>query len=137
MMGAMVSKRSRWTALLGGAIVALLGLGTVVDMPDLAARDNDTLPACGELPPEASATADAIREGGPFPYPDRDGSRFGNYENRLPEQPSGFYREYTVDTPGVDHRGARRIVTGGDTPTDPESWYYTDDHYESFCEMPQ
>ena len=51
-------------------------------------------------------------------------------------QSSDFYREYTVETPGLDHRGARRIVTGGGSETDPEVWTFTDDHYESFCEIP-
>ena len=54
---------------------------------------------------------------------------FGNREQRLPQRPRGYYREYTVDTPGLGHRGARRIVTGG---TPPDAWYYTDDHYDSF-----
>ncbi len=54
---------------------------------------------------------------------------FGNFEKRLPQRPRGYYREYTVPTPGVGHRGARRIVTGGDPPTE---FFYTDDHYESF-----
>lgn len=54
---------------------------------------------------------------------------FGNREGRLPRQPKGWYREYTVDTPGLGHRGARRIVTGGMPPT---QWFYTDDHYDSF-----
>ncbi|PID53289.1 MAG: hypothetical protein CSB46_08995 [Micrococcales bacterium] len=72
---------------------------------------------------------------GPFDYPGKDGSTFGNYEGHLPPQQRGFYREYTVRTPGVDHRGARRIVTGGFDQDDPEHWYYTGDHYESFCEF--
>lgn len=80
------------------------------------------------LPPEAEATLALIRRGGPFPYR-QDGSVFGNREGRLPPQPRGWYREYTVPTPGLGHRGARRIVTGGDPPRE---WYYTDDHYASF-----
>jgi ribonuclease T1 len=54
---------------------------------------------------------------------------FFNREGRLPSRPRGYYREYTVDTPGLGHRGARRIVTGGEPP---DVWYYTDDHYDSF-----
>ena len=92
------------------------------------------LPACGSLPDEAWDTVDLIEAGGPFPHPDNDDRRFGNYERILPEQPRNYYREYTVDTPGVHHRGARRIVTGGGA-SGVEAWYYTDDHYESFCEM--
>ena len=75
-----------------------------------------------------------IQQGGPYPYPAKDGTTFYNREGRLPTQSSGYYREYTVETPGLDHRGARRIVAGGGA-TDPEVWYYTDDHYESFCEF--
>ena len=80
------------------------------------------------LPPEAVATIEQIRRGGPFRY-DRDGSVFQNRERRLPDRPRGYYREYTVETPGARDRGARRIVTGGDPP---EVYYYTDDHYGSF-----
>lgn len=80
------------------------------------------------LPPEAVATLEAIARGGPFPYP-RDGSTFQNRERRLPDEPRGYYREYTVETPGSPDRGARRIVSGGDPP---EVFYYTDDHYRSF-----
>ena len=80
------------------------------------------------LPPEADATLALIAAGGPFPY-DRDGVVFGNFEQRLPRRERGWYHEYTVPTPGVDHRGARRIVTGGTPPS--EDWY-TDDHYETF-----
>jgi len=70
-----------------------------------------------------------IDAGGPFPY-ERDGSVFGNFERRLPERPRGWYREYTVPTPGEDDRGARRIVRGRDGT----SWY-TADHYESFARV--
>ena len=77
---------------------------------------------------EARDTIALIRRGGPFPHP-QDGSTFQNREGLLPANPRGWYREYTVETPGLSHRGARRIVTGGDPP---EAWYYTDDHYDSF-----
>ncbi len=80
------------------------------------------------LSPEASDTIALIQRGGPFPYR-QDGGEFGNREGRLPPRPRGWYREYTVETPGLDHRGGRRIVTGGMPPT---QWYYTDDHYDSF-----
>ena len=80
------------------------------------------------LPPEARETISLIRKGGPFPH-ERDGITFGKREKLLPAKQRGWYREYTVDTPGLDHRGARRIVTGGDPPRE---WYYTDDHYDSF-----
>lgn len=70
-----------------------------------------------------------IQQGGPYPYPAKDGTTFYNREGRLPAQSSGYYREYTVPTPGVSHRGARRIVTGGNPPT---VYYLTVDHYDSF-----
>lgn len=80
------------------------------------------------LPAEARDTIALIKRGGPFPH-HQDGGVFGNREGRLPERPRGYYREYTVATPGEDDRGARRIVTGGDPA---EIWYYTADHYDSF-----
>jgi guanyl-specific ribonuclease Sa len=80
------------------------------------------------LPPEARDTLRLIAADGPFPF-DRDGTAFQNREGRLPPQPRGYYREYTVITPGSGDRGARRIVTGGDPPVE---FYYTDDHYRSF-----
>ncbi len=86
----------------------------------------DPLPAF--LPPEAHDTIALVLRGGPFPHR-QDGSVFGNRERRLPQRPRGYYHEYTVRTPDVGHRGARRIITAGDPP---EAWYYTDDHYETF-----
>jgi ribonuclease T1 len=80
------------------------------------------------LPPEAHTTLDEIARGGPFPHR-QDGVVFGNYEGLLPQQPRGYYHEYTVETPGADTRGTRRIITGGTPPT---VYYYTDDHYRSF-----
>lgn len=82
--------------------------------------------AVGELPGEARETISLIRKGGPFPFP-RDGVVFGNFEERLPAKARGYYREYTVRTPGAKDRGARRIVAGRDGEL-----YYTDDHYNSF-----
>ncbi|MHC9621473.1 ribonuclease domain-containing protein [Corynebacterium diphtheriae] len=88
------------------------------------------------LPPQVKDTIADITAGGPFDYPDNDGVRFGNYEGHLPRKDRNFYREYTVETPGLRHRGERRIITGGGSKTSPQQWYYTDDHYESFCEIP-
>ncbi|NDK40170.1 ribonuclease [Pseudoxanthomonas gei] len=85
-----------------------------------------TLP--GFLPREALTTLDLIARDGPFPHP-QDGATFGNREKHLPQKPRGYYREYTVETPGLSHRGARRIITGGRPPV---IYYYTDDHYDSF-----
>ena len=89
-------------------------------------QDSAALPAF--LPPEARDTIALVQRDGPFPHR-QDGGVFGNREGRLPRKPRGWYREYTVETPGLRHRGARRIVTGGDPPRE---WYYTDDHYDSF-----
>lgn len=88
--------------------------------------------AFAELPKEAQTTDRLIRAGGPFPYP-KDGIVFGNRERILPGKPRGFYREYTVKTPGSRDRGARRIVCGGHQPTRPEACFYTGDHYASFA----
>jgi|GEM_PF-525905 len=84
-----------------------------------------------QLPPEAQQTLKLIYQSGPFPY-DRDGIVFGNREKLLPLQPNGYYREYTVPTPGAKNRGARRIVCGGEKPSAPDRCYYTGDHYLSF-----
>lgn len=73
-----------------------------------------------------------IKQGGPFPYPNKDGTTFYNREGKLPAESQGYYREYTVPTPGVSHRGARRIVTGGHPPT---IYYLTVDHYDSFRQL--
>ena len=89
-----------------------------------------------ELPREAQQTEKLIRAGGPFPYA-KDGMSFGNRERQLPQRDRGFYREYTVPTPGASNRGARRIVCGGVPATQPEVCYYTDDHYASFRRIEQ
>jgi ribonuclease T1 len=83
------------------------------------------------LPAEAQSTHRLVLSGGPFPY-QKDGISFGNRERQLPAQARGYYREYTVKTPGARDRGARRIVCGGKPPTQPEACFYTDDHYASF-----
>lgn len=88
------------------------------------------------LPAEARSVADSIESGGPYAFPGDDNTHFGNYQNRLPKENSQYYREFTVPTPGLGHRGERRIVVGGGTKTDPDTWYYTGDHYDSFCEIP-
>ncbi|RAJ69269.1 ribonuclease T1 [Streptomyces sp. Amel2xB2] len=80
-----------------------------------------------KLPKEAHETLDLIDKGGPYPYP-QDGTVFENREGILPDQDSDYYHEFTVETPGSDDRGAKRIVTGEEKQED----YYTEDHYESF-----
>jgi ribonuclease T1 len=89
-----------------------------------------------QLPAQAQATERLIRSGGPFPY-SKDGTVFGNREGALPRERRGFYREYTVRTPGSGSRGARRIVCGGREPTRPQACYYSDDHYTSFRRIVQ
>jgi ribonuclease T1 len=137
---------------------ALLGLAAVAGLsppPSLAFSEASGLReiAVSELPPEARETLARIRQGGPFPY-ERDGIEFRNREKLLPMSVRGYYREYTVQTPGARDRGARRIVAGGcdgGTATtgaqrgaarsSPQvfveacggaEYYYTDDHYRSF-----
>jgi ribonuclease T1 len=100
-----------------------------------AADDGVSDCAVADLPPEAHEVIGDIEAGGPYEHPRNDGVTFGNREGLLPDEDPGYYREFTVETPGGSNRGARRIVTGGPDERDPEHWYYTDDHYESFCEF--
>jgi len=129
--------------LLSGLALALAACSQA-DSPGLSARNAVQAPAAvadaprgeagidadeirvADLPPEARHTLALIRANGPFPFP-KDGSAFGNRERLLPARPRGYYREYTVITPGSRDRGARRIVAGRDA-----DYYYTDDHYGSF-----
>lgn len=94
-----------------------------------APADSSGLPTVdlADLPPEAAETVALIDAGGPFPYPGKDGSTFGNFERLLPARARGYYAEYTVPTPGAETRGARRIIAGGGGEL-----YWTEDHYESF-----
>jgi ribonuclease T1 len=82
--------------------------------------------AVKDLPAEARDTLRLIETGGPYPF-DRDGIVFGNFEKRLPNKERGYYHEFTVKTPGVRHRGERRIVTGKGGEK-----YYSADHYKTF-----
>ena len=95
-----------------------------------ASADQDGI-AWQALPPEAREALTLIERGGPFPYR-QDGSTFHNREGQLPAQTRGYYREYTVPTPGRRDRGARRIVAGK-----PGEYYYTADHYRSFRRIRQ
>jgi ribonuclease T1 len=95
----------------------------------------DALPeiAVAALPSQARDLLIAIRSGGPFRF-ERDGVVFGNREQILPMQVRGYYHEYTVPTPGVKNRGARRIVCGGPAKT-PAACFYSADHYQSFARI--
>jgi guanyl-specific ribonuclease Sa len=95
--------------------------------PQPASTSTSTIDASA-LPAQARDTLARIARGGPFAHR-QDGSVFQNRERELPSRPRGWYREYTVETPGSDDRGARRIVTGGDPPGE---YWYSDDHYRSF-----
>ena len=88
------------------------------------------------LPAQGRDMMALIEKGGPFKY-DKDGTVFGNREKLLPARQRGYYREYTVRTPGDSSRGARRIVCGGQQPRAPDACFYTDDHYASFRQIVQ
>ena len=113
-----------------GLIVVLAGTVAVCGAAYAKEAPSGTV-SLAQLPPEAQATDRLIRAGGPFKS-DKDGVVFGNREHILPANARGFYREYTVATPGARNRGARRIVCGGTPPTAPQTCYYTGDHYATF-----
>ena len=122
-----------WTRLRAGATAALAAvlvlLAPFAGNSAAWARGSTAEPPViqlSELPSEARQTIVLISRRGPFPY-ERDGAVFGNFEGLLPRHERGYYREYTVRTPGLAHRGARRIIAGRGGEL-----YYTDDHYRSF-----
>lgn len=98
----------------------------VTDVPGAQASGLAVEPL-SKLPAEAAKTWKLIESNGPFPYPRNDGVTFQNREKRLPAKSSGYYKEYTVPTPGSPDRGARRLVTGSEKEV-----FYTADHYSSF-----
>ncbi len=127
------SRPATWLVLVFALAVAALqgnwlGDGGISLFGSAATQDRATRLG---VPPEAIDTLDLILAGGPFPYR-QDNTTFHNRERLLPRKPTGYYREYTVVTPGASNRGARRWVTGGDPP---EVFYYTDDHYRSFRQI--
>lgn len=119
-------------------LLALAGIWSVFSpalAKEPASRNAIADVALSNLPVEARQTLNLIRQGGPFPYPHKDGSVFGNFERRLAPQSRGYYREFTVPTPGRQDRGPRRIVAGsGETGSVTASgeYYYTADHYRTF-----
>ena len=119
----------RWMPVLLGLVLSICTF-LVQARSATEAQTSSTL-SVTDLPREGQETYQLIRKGGPFPY-EKDGTVFGNRERLLPREARGFYREYTVRTPGVKHRGARRIVCGGQIPRSPQTCYYTQDHYASF-----
>ena len=115
--------------LTGFMLAVALGAGnagarTAYDQPELGNI------ALGALPAQGQETHRLIHQGGPFPF-DKDGVVFGNRERFLPMHRRGYYREYTVRTPGSHDRGARRIVCGGPA-TEPDDCFYSADHYANF-----
>ena len=149
-------QRYRWLVLLAAAAILVVWFftptqddparsGSPSAVPSATSTDDETgfpptagvdpdsgLPYVAEasLPAEARDVLERIDGGGPFQYPGNDDEVFENREDLLPDQPLGYYREYTVPTPGVGGRGARRIVTG-----DGGEYYWTDDHYDSFSRI--
>ena len=114
-------------SLLGSSLLHAKG-----PVPEVAS----TTVAVSQLPVQGQDMLKLIYAGGPFKF-DKDGVVFGNRERILPAKARGFYREYTVKTPGERTRGARRIVCGGLQVAAPEACYYTDDHYASFRKIAQ
>lgn len=116
-----------WSLLLVLTLLFLTELASNGGAAERAAHaSREAMIALSALPPEARETVRLIDRGGPFPYA-RDGAIFGNFERALPIHERGYYREYTVRTPDVKSRGARRIIGGRDGEL-----YYTDDHYRTF-----
>jgi ribonuclease T1 len=118
---------------LASAMLGLFALSFSLGAVDANARASCPLSETikvNDLPRQGRDTLELIKSGGPFPH-DRDGVTFNNREKILPKAKRGYYREYTVRTPGVKHRGARRIVCGGDQRAANEC-FYTADHYKTF-----
>jgi ribonuclease T1 len=127
-----------------GVLAVVATVAAVTVSPDVQARTREARSEAATvatvdlaaLPSQAQMTFHLIESGGPFPYP-KDGMVFGNRERLLPTQSRGYYREYTVKTPGSRDRGARRIICGGTPPERPEACFYTEDHYASFRRIVQ
>ena len=119
------------TSFLLAAVVSATGLAQARQLgADRANQGISATVQASEMPRQGRETYELIRQGGPFPY-DKDGAVFGNRERLLPTEKRGYYREYTVKTPGSRDRGARRIVCGGPARV-PHACFYTADHYASF-----
>lgn len=150
-----ISPRQRTLLAVGAVLVVLLVLTQVFSnrqsdttvRPEASASASVTaspsrggtsgLPVCTDEPAEVADAVAAVRNNGPYLRPRDDGGIFGNRERLLPRQASGYYREYTVEAPGQRFPGPRRLITGGQAKlgAEPEVWFYTADHYQSFCEL--
>jgi len=123
---------------IAASLLVLLTLSGVFSSFAVHAKGPATGPhelmAVSQLPAQGQAMMTLIYQGGPFQY-DKDGTVFGNREHFLPARQRGYYREYTVKTPGERSRGARRIVCGGEKPAAPDACFYTDDHYASYRQI--
>jgi ribonuclease T1 len=119
---------------LAGVMLAAIAAVARQDRSDIEQSLSIAEVSLAELPKQARDTIALIKQGGPFPYR-KDGSSFGNREQRLPRQPRGYYTEYTVMTPSERDRGPRRIVAGKGVTGNPATsgeYYYTEDHYNTF-----
>lgn len=130
--------RSAKSAALAVSLIAAVWVPSVVTARAQLAESvaERAVVSLAQLPAEAQQTHRLIHAGGPFPYR-KDGSVFGNRERLLPLHARGFYREYTVPTPGARNRGARRIICGGPQLKAPEACFYSSDHYASFGRIVQ
>lgn len=117
-----------WQTSLVGVACMLSAAATLAFQPDASGYDTVRQ---SDLPAQGRTVLRLIETGGPFPH-EKDGTVFGNRERQLPKHKRGYYREYTVATPGLNHRGAKRIVCGGENTRSPDACYYTKDHYASF-----
>ncbi len=128
-----MSRQMRFGLAVAGFVLMALFGGGWAQARGLAPESSAPTLSVAELPPQAVRTYELIRRGGPFEH-EKDGVVFGNRERLLPLQKRGYYREYTVPTPGSRNRGARRIVCGGQARA-PDACYYTGDHYASFSRI--
>jgi guanyl-specific ribonuclease Sa len=122
-----VSSGRRISIALVALVLLAVGGWLVRDLSGASTSPGSSETALSALPPQAAETYALIKSGGPFPYPRDDGIVFDNREHRLPAEPTGYYHEYTVPTPGDRGRGARRLITGAG-----HQLYYTGDHYAHF-----
>jgi ribonuclease T1 len=130
-----------WTGVLAVLFVVVLGVTGLASPVSVMAKsppgfEGGATVSQAALPQQGRDVLARIYQGGAFKY-DKDGTVFGNRERQLPPRNRGYYREYTVKTPGERTRGARRIICGGIQPTAPDACYYTDDHYASFRKIVQ